>query len=267
MSKQRGQYQYTGRLGTTVGYSQRYAKDRYLRSVSEGQSERVKTSPNYENLRLYNGEFKHVAEFSSLVFRNMPDRFSTMLKPHRVAELNKRLLPLLNGSTHDFGYRDISEAGNYQEDTYEYLLSLRKSYLFDRLSMDLSFSLDEEEDDGFPLRIHLNNMPPDDVVLKKLGINIFTVRVFGLYLECSLLSDPTLNLWTPAKVICDYLGQYTTEIPSSHDDFLCWVKDLSLYERYLMIYQFKRNPNLVWNSDILLNQFNTFTIESIDPPE
>lgn len=126
MGKQTGAYQYKGRVGDSVGYRVRYAKNNLLRRADDGLSERVKTDGRYVNLRLYQQEFSAIGKLTSMLISKFPNKDIFFQHSPTVGEFNKNLLPCLNASDQPYGQRSIN-MGDYIDRIKVFFLNKCKS--------------------------------------------------------------------------------------------------------------------------------------------
>lgn len=178
-----------------------------LRSVSEGQSERVKTGAAYSNLRLYQKEFANISAFSNMFFARLPFDHQTILKPHKVAHLNKLLVPLLAISQKPFGSRDLDGTA-YKDITLHYLERLRKGYFFDGTRYQFNASADYDLQQGANVVKWEGSLSADDISrLHASGIDGFDCYIYGYEFDAGIadvvvggFGTPTYNLYNLANV-------------------------------------------------------------------
>lgn len=236
MSKQSSAYQYIGRLGNNVGYRPRGAKTNMLRSVSEGQSERVKTGAAYSNLRLYQKEFAAISAFSNLFFARLPFDRQTILKPHKVAHLNKLLVPLLAVSPNPFGSRSL-EASNYKEVTLHYLERLRKGYIFDGTRYQFNASADWDPQQGTVVVKWDGGLSADDIArLHSSGIDGFDCYIYGYSFDAGTPGDASGGFTTPSYDLYNIVNVSLNKFDMSGFGFEFPIPDGKWFDCYIFIY-------------------------------
>lgn len=207
-----------------------------LRSVSEGQSERVKTGAAYSNLRLYQKEFANISAFSNMFFARLPFDHQTILKPHKVAHLNKLLLPLLAVSQKPFGSRDL-DGSVYKDITLHYLERLRKGYFLDGTRYQFNASADWDEQQGATVVKWGGELSTDDVTrLHASGIDGFDCYIYGFGFQAGVF-DESSGVFTPPDCGAYNIANVSlNKVDMSYFGFEFPVPNGWAFDQYLFVY-------------------------------
>ena len=110
MAKQSGLHQIRGKVGEHSYYKQTGVSSGLIRSINQGMSARVKTSEEYANTRLNNGEFGGAANVAGLLGKMVTPKFRPMILPFSQSKMAKALLDLARQSNLPWGARVVSAA-------------------------------------------------------------------------------------------------------------------------------------------------------------
>ena len=108
MAKQSGIHQLRGKVGDMSYYRQSGVASGLVRGINPGMSSRVKTSPEYENTRRNNAEFRLATLFAASALKGVIPSFRPMFNLFKNAKLSKGLLEIVKSNTGTWGGRSLT---------------------------------------------------------------------------------------------------------------------------------------------------------------
>lgn len=125
MAKQSGIHQLRGKVGEHSYYRQTGVESGLVRGINPAMSERVKTSPEYANVRLNNAEFGQAGRIAKVLGLFITPKYRPMILPFSQSKMAKVVLEAIKQSDADWGKRNL--AGNDQSVCIDALNFVRKN--------------------------------------------------------------------------------------------------------------------------------------------
>lgn len=107
MAKQSGLHQIRGKVGEHSYYKQTGVSSGLIRSINQGLSSRVKTSPEYANTRLNNAEFGQAGRIAKVLGEFINPKYRPMFLPFSQSRMCKILLDGIKSQTGTWGQRNL----------------------------------------------------------------------------------------------------------------------------------------------------------------
>lgn len=108
MAKQSGLHQLRGKIGEHSYYRQSGVSSGLVRGINQGMSSRVKTSPEFENTRRNNAEFRLATKAGSDLLNAVVPKFRPMFNLFRNARTSAALLELAKQTPAPWGLRHLT---------------------------------------------------------------------------------------------------------------------------------------------------------------
>lgn len=105
MAKQSGLHQLRGKIGEHSYYKQSGVSSGLVRSINQGMSSRVKTSPEFENTRRNNAEFRFATKAATDLLNAVNPKYRPMFNLFRNARTSASLLEIAKQTNAPWGER------------------------------------------------------------------------------------------------------------------------------------------------------------------
>lgn len=207
MAKQIGEIAVLGRVGNLVGYKTRRSSSIILRTQDPKQSERVRSSDLYANLRLTRDENAALFAANSEIYKAFPFGDYSLTGANTLTAINHVTRSYLDSVAAPIGQRSLGWQTYPAAKVAQEFSNHRK---FDFISAAISeFSLQAElVDSGRGVRFGytIHSTPQDHKEWKMYGVEMVKIgiRVLRLYPPTY---NPTLQRFDPARVAFNDFGE------------------------------------------------------------
>lgn len=187
MAKQSGLHQIKGKIGEYSYYRQTGVNTGLIRQINQGMSERVKTSPEYENTRLNNAEFKLATQAAGSLFSGVQPILrptKTLFRTSRLAADLYKILLYNNGA---WGKRILSHSN--RDAICNFMHKFAKRKMSDYADIVLGTFDDVNE------RLSVNITPQTDVLayMNAMGATHIQFKVYQMqFYEDTTIVTPEL---------------------------------------------------------------------------
>lgn len=182
MAKQSGIHQLRGKVGEHSYYKQSGVTGGLVRSINQGMSSRVKTSPEFENTRRNNDEFKLATKAAADLLNAVVPKYRPMFNLFRNARTSASLLEIAKQTVAPWGKRHLVPAQRPQ--VADVMTSASKSKLSELL--DITFTLDE----GRVSELVYTPTSSMRDILSSYGANGIQLRAYGVRAYLTNPQDP-----------------------------------------------------------------------------
>lgn len=182
MAKQSGLHQLRGKIGEHSYYKQSGVSSGLVRSINQGMSSRVKTSPEFENTRRNNAEFKLATKAGADLLNAVMPKYRPMFNLFRNARTSAALLELAKQTAAPWGERHLVTAQRPQ--VADIMTAASKSKLSELFGV--GFNVDE----GSVADIVLTLSSSIDDILSSFGADGVTVKAYGVRAYLTNPQDP-----------------------------------------------------------------------------
>ena len=179
MAKQSGIHQIRGKIGENSYYRQTGISSGLIRSINQGMSERVKTSPEYANTRLNNIEFKIATQTAGALFAGVQPILRPTRTLFRTSRLAADLYHILEHNTGAWGDRVFSP-----DNSTEICLDMLK-FAKRKMSEYAVVTLGEYNSATHKQVINLLFPSDLDVYMETMGANYMQFKVYQMHLYIS----------------------------------------------------------------------------------
>lgn len=182
MAKQSGIHQLRGKVGEHSYYKQSGVTGGLVRSINQGMSSRVKTSPEFENTRRNNDEFKLATKAAADLLNAVVPKYRPMFNLFRNARTSASLLEISKQTAAPWGKRHLVPAQRPQ--VAEVMTSASKSKLNELFAVRFDVA------DG---RVDTINVLPTSSmsdILASYGANGVIVKAYGVRAYLTNPQDP-----------------------------------------------------------------------------
>lgn len=172
MAKQSGLHQLRGKIGEHSYYKQSGVSSGLVRSINQGMSSRVKTSPEFENTRRNNAEFKLATKAGADLLNAVMPKYRPMFNLFRNARTSAALLELAKQTAAPWGERHLVTAQRPQ--VADIMTAASKSKLSELVG--ISFDTDE----GVVSEIIMTPTASMDDILASFGADGVIISYYGV---------------------------------------------------------------------------------------
>lgn len=183
MAKQSGLHQLRGKVGEHSYYRMSGVSSGLVRSINQGMSSRVKTSPEFANTRRNNDEFALVTKAAADLLNAVSPKYRPMFNTFRNARTSASLLAIAKQTSAPWGKRCLVTA--QRPLVANVMTSASKSKLSDLLAVSFSLDGDDRVDE---VRYTPTSSMAD--VLASFGADGIKVKVYGVRAYLTNPSDP-----------------------------------------------------------------------------
>lgn len=263
MAKQSGLHQLRGKIGEHSYYKQSGVSSGLVRGINPGMSSRVKTSPEFENTRRNNAEFKLATKAGADLLNAVMPKFRPMFNLFRNARTSAALLELAKQTAAPWGERHLVTAQRPQ--VASIMTAASKSNLTEL--MDVSFSTNE----GVVSNINILTSSQLRDVLASYGADGVTVKAYGVRAYLTNPQDPLASGELADDVIV--IGESVevniaaTDTGETSEDITVPARDLNLLTGRVelpFIYVIAMPYRIINNTNYILQEACRFAV-FVDP--
>lgn len=172
MAKQSGLHQLRGKIGEHSYYRQSGVSGGLVRSINPGMSSRVRTSPEFENTRRNNAEFRLATKAGADLLNAVMPKYRPMFNLFRNARTSAALLEIAKQTTAPWGERHL--VASQRPQVADIMTAASKSKLSEL--MGISFSLDQ----GVVNEILMTPSSSMADILASFGADGVTISFYGV---------------------------------------------------------------------------------------
>lgn len=224
MAKQSGLHQLRGKIGEHSYYKQSGVSSGLVRSINQGMSSRVKTSPEFENTRRNNAEFRLATKAGADLLNAVVPKYRPMFNLFRNARTSAALLEIAKQTTAPWGERHLVTAQRPQ--IADVMTAASKS----KLSELVGISFNQEQGTVNEVVITPSSSMAD--VLASFGADGVTITTYGVRAYLTNPQDALASGELAENVIVigqsDVLNVDADELAPQTDDLFPPSRDLNL---------------------------------------